>query len=186
MSADLQESRTHRFAYNRWAARRTAALMMIILYSFLLWLILGQQSRLNSWFELVVVVAAAAVALVYVILANYPVTRLSVGPAGVSIPYGLARDVDWSEIEKVEYVAKQSPLMSPRHYLVFFVTNEAPPLARLSLPEVAEKWLYGKRITVPLHILRAEPTEVISAVNAYQHVIETDLESVKIDAEPAE
>ena len=180
MPTDTEQSnfRTHRFRYSRWAARRTAAFMMIILYAFLIWPLFSRGSGLNSWMEVIVIAIATIVALVYVIISRHPITRLLVGPDGLHAPYGLLRQVGWHEIDSAEYIQKRPLFLPPREWLVLSLKPEAGPLSRLPVPARVENWLIRKAgLRIPLHMLRAPSGEVLSSIERFMPVVEMDLQT---------
>ena len=168
--------RTHRFRYSRWAARRTAAVMMIILYAFLIWPLVGEGDHQNSWMEVLIIATAALVALVYVIISRHPITRLTVGPDGLAAPYGILRQVKWHEIESAKYTQKRPLFLPAREWLVLSLKPEAAPLSRLPVPPVIENWLIQNAgLRIPLHMLRAPSGEVISSIERFMPVVEMEL-----------
>ena len=167
---------THRFLYNRWAARRTAAFMMIVLYVVLIWIILGQGSSLNSWLEFFVIGSAAAFALVFIVISRHPITRLLVCPEGISAPYGILRQIAWHEIEAARYIPKRPLLLAPREWIHLQLKPNVSNLSRLPLPPLFDKWLARTGVWIPMHLLRAPSGEILSSVERFMTVIETDLE----------
>lgn len=185
MPTDLDTTtlQTHRFLYNRWAARRTAAFTMVILYAFLLWVILGQGGRLSSWLELVVIVTAAVVALVYLVLSRHHITRLCVGPDGIWSPYGMLRQIAWHEIESARYMAKRPLFLPSREWLHLTLKPGTGPLARIPLPSALENWIGHAGVRIPLHVLRAPSGEVLASVERFMPVAETDLQTSAVAAD---
>ncbi len=180
MPTDSEQSnfRTDRFLYSRWAARRTAAFMMIILYAFLIWPLVGQGGRLNSWMEVLVIATAAIFALVYVIISRHPITRLLVGPDGLHAPYGILRQVGWHEIESVEYIHRRPLFLPPREWLVLSLKPQSAPLSRLPVPANFESWLIRNAgLRIPLHKLRAPSGEVLSSIERFMPVVDMDLQT---------
>lgn len=174
---DQTSSRTHKFRYSRWAARRTAALTMVVLYSFLLWLILGQDGQPGNWLQLLLIIGTAAVAFVFLVISRHPVTRLCVGPEGIFIPYGILRQIGWHEIEIADYTVKRPMFFGPREWLELSLKPDAAPLLRVPFPMIIEKWLIGRTIRIPLHVLRSPSGEVLSSVERFMPVVETDLQT---------
>ena len=159
---------------------------MLVLYGFLLWLLFGQAARLNNFFEFVVVVVAAAVALIYVILSRHPITRLRIGPKGISAPYGIIRRIAWDEVDRVEYQDLRSIMFPRRDVLVVSFKPGIPQVAKVPLPEFAEDWLHRRGLRVPLNVLRDPLAEVLNTVEQYAHGLETDLQSEAVNVGPAE
>lgn len=182
----LPNQQTHQFVYNRWAARRIAGVTMVVFYCFLLLLMLGRNAPFNNVLEMIVVMIAAAVALVYIVIARHPVTRLSVGPDGISVPFGLLRPIKWDEVEKIEFVDQSSAFFPTRELLIVSFRQGIPSVARLPLPSWLDEKLHHVGLRVPLHMLRAQSTEVRTAIEAYMPVVQTDLEPKAAKISPAE
>ncbi len=179
--AEHSTGETHRFVSNRWAARRAAAAMMVVLYAIILWIVLGKESDLSSWFEFTIISFIAALALVFLIISRHPITRLRVGPDGVSVPFGILRQVAWHEIQDAHYILKRPLILPPREWMHLTLKPKGTTISRVPLPAGVQNWLRRVGIWIPLHLLRDPSGEILSSIERFMPVTESDL-----DPQPSE
>lgn len=175
--ADFDQSKhqTHRFLYSRWVARRTAAVTMVIFYAILLYVLTGHEQRVSTWIAGPLVGIVFLTALGFLIISRHPITRLTVGPGGISTPFGLQRRVGWGEIETISFVSRHPLFLPQREWLIVSLKPGAPPLSRIPLPGAVQQWLHPKdTMRIPLHVLRAKSNDVIFSVERFVQVTEID------------
>jgi hypothetical protein len=175
---DLQSmpSTTHRFLYNRWMARRTVAMAMILLYPTLIAMIFGNPGPILALFEGLVLGVCLVVATVFMIISRHPVTRLTVGPDGLTSPFGLLRSIAWHEIERAHYVPRRPVFWHAQEWLYLELRPRTSGVLRLPLPSWIEAWFLSRLgVRVPLHALRDPSGEVLASIERFVSVIQTDL-----------
>lgn len=153
---------TDKFRYSRGAARRRAAVPMIILYSALLWILFGEAPEAHLWLDDLFVVLAAAVAVVAIVLSRHPIVRLSVGENGLAVPFGNIRHVAWRQVEDLRIVTRQPLLWFRRSWLLVTLKGRRA----------------GPHLIVPLHVLKASPEDVRASIERFMPVAHTVVEPV--------
>ena len=166
---------TRCFLYNRWVARRTAAMTMIVLYLCLIWVILGQDGA-SYPLRALVIIACALFAAIFMVISRHPITRLRVGPDGLTAPFGLMRRIKWQDIESAHYVPKRPLLWYAQEWLHVRLKPGTTGVLRIPLPRNLEEWVLEKvGVHVPLHALHDPSGEVLASIERFMPVLQTDL-----------
>jgi len=173
---EMHATETHSFRHSRWAARRIASVAMIVLYSGLIWVIFGNGTgAVPDWIEVALLASAALFATIFLILSRHPVSLLRVGPDGLEFPFKIYQKIEWHEVERASYVPYGSPAWSAHEWLRIELR---PGRARHFSPSLAgffRRWFTPRsRLYVPLHDLRAPSGDVLSSVERFVPVVESE------------
>ena len=167
-------SSTRGFLYSRWVARRTAAMTMIVLYACILWVMFGKSSD-GYLLEALILAACGGIAAIYMIISRHPVTRLHIGPDGISAPFGTIRHVKWRDIDKAVYVPKHHILWYPQEWLVFQLKPGTTGILRIPMPRKIEQWILDRLgVRFPLHALGNPSQDVLESVECFMPVLQAD------------
>jgi hypothetical protein len=163
---------------------------MIVLYAVLLWIIFGNgHESLFGWVELALVLSAAAVSVVFIILSRHSFPLLRVGPDGLEFPLRPYRRIEWHEIERALYIPHRPLFWSAREWLQIELRPDSSGPFPIPFFGRLRRWFMpNATLRVPLHVLRAPSGDVLSSVERFMQVVETDLqvpESVHSDPRPS-
>ena len=140
-----------------------------------LWIIMGRSGP-GYYLEAIVLAACGGMAALFLIISRHPITRLKVGPDGITSPFGLMRRIRWHDIEKAQYILKRPIFWYEQEWLHIQLKPGTIGVLRFPMPAKLELWLLDRiGVFVPLHALADPSGEVLASIECFMPVVQTDL-----------